>query len=261
MNKKFLLPMFLVLGIATILAIGYYVLFSVTVNVTQPVNWNTDDLEQTISDCDSGDTCLGDSITISNDAETERTIKIIQISGDENIEVNYVGKLDLSEKDTSDWSLLGDPTELIYTIVGEEFEYEAELPVGYVLIYYKDAVVGLDGRLENPQPVIEIVSDIGNLPQGDDANLNADYSEAPDNYAHSTGAKLWAVPIGAINPDNTLDWSQMNNFLYETDLVRYFANSDNEITIPANSFITFYPTFTPSTYVESGSYEFEFEIQ
>ena len=260
MNKKFLLPIFLVLSIAIVLAIGYYALFSVTVNIHQPISFDGS-LEQTIEDCNSGETCLGQEITVSNDGDLPRTVKIIQISGDEDIEVSYIDKLELTKKDTLTWEVIGEPIELIYNVVGDEFKYDAELPESYTLIYYKDAVVGLEGRLENPQPVIEIVSDIGDLPQGDDANLDADYSQAPDNYAHSTGAKLWAVPIGAINLDNTLDWSQMNNFSYETDLVRYFANSDNEITIPANSFITFYPTFTPSVYVESGSYEFEFEIQ
>lgn len=260
MKRKLTLPLLVVLGLTLVSAISYYALFSATVSIHQPVSFDGE-LEQTVEDCNSGETCLGQEIVVSNDGDSSRTVKIVQTSGSEDIEVNYVGKLDLTKKDVSTWEAIGTPIELIYTIVGNEFNYNAELPDGYVLVYYKDAVVGLEGRLENPQPVVIIESDIGNLAQEDDANLNADYSEAPDYYEHKTGAKIWAVPESAINEDNTLDWSQMEDFYYETDLISYFANSNSEITIPADSFITIYPTFTPDTYVESGDYEFEFEIQ
>jgi len=258
MSKKFLfIGLSILLGIGLVGAIGYYALFSVSLNVNQPVSVEGD-LEQSLT-CNAGDTCIGDAITISNDADTPRTIKIVK-NGDENVDVSYVGMIQLTTKDTSTWAITETKkADLIYTITGTQFEYSG-VPEGYTLIYYKDAVIGLEGRLDNPQPAIQIISDIGNLPQSNDANLNADYSQAPDYYAHKTGAKLWAVPSTALS-GNQLDWSRMGEFLYETDLIYSYNNADSELTIPANSFITFYPAFNPSSYIESGEYEFEFEIQ
>ena len=259
MNKKYLI--FGLLGlfaIGLVSAIAYYAVFSVNVIVSQPISI-TGDLSQSVN-CEAGETCIGEGITISNDANSERTIKITQTNENENISVGYVGKLNLSYKN-SDWNNTREPIQLVYTLVGNEFNYNAELPLGYVLIYYKDGVIDLENRINNPEPTITIVSNIGNLPQSSDANLNANYSQTPDNYKHSTGAKLWAVPSDAILEGNVLNWSRMNEFLFETDLVRYFANSNGEIVIPSNSFITFYPTFTPSVYIGRGSYEFDFEIQ
>jgi len=261
MNKKVL--SFVIVGImaiAVVSALTYYAFFTASVTVNQPVSI-TGDLTQSVS-CDAGETCLGSAITISNNGDEARTVKIVKDYGNGNIDVSYIGKLELAKKDTSTWNLIeGSEVEVTYTVAGDDFEYDADLPEGYVLIYYKDAVVGLEGRLENPQPAVELVSDIGNLPQSDDANLNADYSQATDYYAHKTGAKLWAVPSDAINGNMTLDWSQMNDFLYETDLIYCFANTDNEITVPAGSFITFYPTFTPDQYIVGGTYNFGFEVQ
>jgi len=260
-NKKLLT--FGILGIfaiALVSALTYYSVFTASVVVNQPISVDGD-LSQAVS-CYAGESCLGEAIIISNDGEKDRVVRIVKTYGNEDIDVAYVGKLELTKKDTSTWEAIeGSEIELTYSIVGEDFEYEAELPENYVLIYYKDAVVGLEGRLDNPQPAIEIVSDIGSLPQSDDANLDADYSEAPDYYEHKTGSKIWAVPEDAINTDMTLDWSQMSNFYYETDLVYYFANADNELIVPAGSFLTFYPRFSPDKYIEGEEYNFEFEIQ
>ena len=258
-NKKYLLFGLPILALGLVVALTYYAVFSTTVSVHQPVSFS-DTLEQTITDCTSGETCLGDAITISNDGENPRTVSIVETSGSEDIEVKYVGILELTKKDTTSWEPIVDSEiELTYTVVGEEFEYSG-VPIGYTLIYYKDGVVGLEGRLENPQPAIVITSSIGDLPQSDDANLNADYSQAPDGYEHKVGAKLWAVPTEAILEGNVLDWSLMSEFYYETDLIFSFANA-NELTVLGNDFIEFYPTFTPNTYVDSGDYTFEFEFQ
>ena len=260
-NKKIAIPALIVLSFALVAAgvVNYYFQQHVTVDIIQHI---TVEGELSLNiDCEAGETCYGSAVTIYNDDDEDRIVKIVNDNENENIDIDYVGNLDLSKKNISTWEITGEPTELIYSIVGEEFEYSSNLPENYTLIYYKDAVVELDGRLDNPQPVIEIVSDIGNLPQEDDANLYADYSEAPDYYEHSTGAKLWAVPSNAINEDKTLDWSQMNEFLYETDLIRYFANDVREISVPSGSFITFYPAVTIDNYVSTSSAEFNIEIQ
>lgn len=226
-------------------------MFSVSVNVVQPIVI-TGTLEQS-ANCESGLSCLGDLVKIENIGTSDRIVKLTA-SQDDNIVTSFVGKLGLSTKDTSTWELTDTKATVYYTLVGNEFVYEADLPTDYVLIYYKDAVVGLDGRLANPQPVVELVSSIGNLAQSDDANLNADYSQAPDSYLHKTGAKLWAVPNSAILSGNVLDWSQWNSFLYETDLITYFANGNGEIVVPAGSFIEFYPQFSVDTYTLTGEY-------
>ncbi len=176
---------------------------------------------------------------------------LIQFNADENLVIyphssvtitphvsSLSGELQLTSKNTADWTVTDTMKATIYyTLVGDIFEYRIEGINGfnindYALIYYKDGVVGLEGRLENPQPAIEIVTDIGNLPQSDDANLNADYSQAPDYYLHKTGAKLWLVPISDINTvDKTLNWANWNNYLYETDLITYLDKSETTITI------------------------------
>jgi len=255
LNKKLLMFGILPLFIMVVSALTYYAVFSQTVNITQPLSFTG--LEQSV-DCNSGETCLGQSMTVKNDGSSERVVKIVKVNGNEDIGINYVGQLELTKKDTTTWEVLDGKVELTYTLVGDVFEYSG-VPEGYTLVYYKDAIVGLEGRLENPQPVVQVID--GNLPQLDDANLNADYSLAPDNYLHKVGAKLWAVPNEAILTGNVLDWNLMNEFYYETDLVYYFDNADNEITVPANSFITFYPEFTPNTYLDTENYVFNFEIQ
>jgi len=258
LNKKLLMFGILPLFVVLVSALGYYAMFSQTVNITQPLSFNG--LEQSV-DCNSGETCLGKAMTVTNDGDTPRIVKIVKTSGSEDIGLAYVGLLELTKKNTTTWKPTGieeDTVEITYTVVGEIFEYSG-VPEGYTLVYYKDAIVGLEGRLESPQSVVQVID--GNLPQEDDANLDANYSDTPDWYAHSTGAKLWAVPNEAILAGNVLDWSLMNDFYYETDLIYYFDNIDNEITVPANSFITFYPEFTPSTYLDTESYIFNFEIQ
>lgn len=254
MNKKLLITLLVgVMALALVSAVAtYYALVVVSLNVQQPIIVAGALTQE--SDCDAGDTCLGKLIAIRNIGDSDRVVTITDNSG-ENIETSYVGILELTSKETTGWTATEDlKATLTYTIVGDTFEYDLESTLdltGYTLIYYKDAVVGLEGRLENPQPTIEIVSEIGVLPQSDDANILADYSQAPDGYLHSTGAKLWLVPTSAILDGNVLDWSMWNEFLYETDLI-WYSDSANELTIPANGYIEFYPQFEVNKYASDG---------
>lgn len=254
LNKKLVIPLLVIFGIALVSAISYYAMFSVTLNVHQPISI-TGELEQSVN-CNSGETCEGSKIKISNDGDTPRIVKIVE-NGNEDIKVNYINKLYLTKKDSS-WTPIGEQTEVVYTLVGEEFDYTANLPEGYVLIYAKDH----QDRFNNPSEFI-LANEIGSIPEEDDWNVGdeADYSQAPDYYEHKKGAKLWAVPSSDLNSDGTLTWVNMNDYLWETDLVYYFDNSNNELTIPANSFIEFYPVFNPDAHLESGEYQFSFEIQ
>lgn len=254
MNKKLLMTVLVgVMALTLVSAVAtYYALVTVNLNVNQPIDVGGA-LEQTF-DCDAGDTCLGDWVRITNTGDSDRVVTISDNSGS-NIETSYVGILELTSKDTSDWSETTDKkATLTYTVIGDAFEYDLVSTLDlndYTLIYYKDGVVGLNERLDNPQQAIDIVSDIGVLPQNDDANVIADYSGTPDWYPHSTGAKLWLVPTSAIINGGELDWSMWNEFLYETDLI-WYSDSVNELTIPANSFIEFYPQFEVDKYASSG---------
>jgi len=217
-------------------------------------------INEEIVPCDAGETCLGKVIEVVSTADRDR---IVQVTTTEEvgIEVNYVGLLELTKKDSS-WTPTGDPIELTYTVVGEEFKFSG-VPEGYTLIYYKDEVVGLEERVANPQPAITIISNIGSLPQLDDSNIDelADYCSTPDFYKHCKGAKLWLVPNEDLNA-GVLNWANMfDGYYYETDLVYYFANSEGEITIPANSFIEFYPQYVVSPMInDTEAYELTTEV-
>jgi len=248
MNKKLL--MFGIVGVLAVMLVTaalvtYFSQVEQTINVESPII--VEGNSPLLIEGNATEVIIGDAITITN-----RLGKLIDItiSGDdseEGIEVSYLAELELTKKDTLTWKATEDKVTIKYTKVGEEFAY-TNVPIDYTLIYYKDAVVGLEGRLENPQPAIEIVSDIGSLPQGDDANNDADYSEAPDYYVHKTGAKIWAVPTDSINGDNTLDWSNMNEFYYETDLIT--STDSNKITLEAFETIIIYPRYDIDRYAQ-----------
>lgn len=255
MNKKILL-----FGILPVLAIclvaagllTYYGQTHVTIDVTQPISVEGDGAY--ILDGIAGqEPFLGDAIKISNSADFPVNV-LVTDDAEEGINVSYVGVLELTKKDTNTWEPIeGSEIELTYTVVGEEFEF-SEIPDGYTLIYYKDEVVGLDNRTANPRPAITVTSTIGSLPQNDDVNMELEnYCQDPDNYDHCNGAKLWIVPNGDITGE-TLSWANMANYYYETDLIYYFANANGEITVPANSFIEFYPEYTLAGNLETDNY-------
>jgi len=224
----------LVIGVATASLLTYFGVITSTTIIEQSVLVDGKDIIggslELIDD--------GGVHTLVNNANVDAVVKLepscTALVGDcEGITTTYVGVLNLTKKDTADWSVyIGDKIEITYTLVGETFEVTG-VPEGYTLIYYKDAEIELGERIANPQPAILITPTIGNLPKDNDANLNADYSQAPDNYLHKTGAKLWAIPEGALS-GTTLVWSLWDDFLYETDLMAYSANGDGNITLPAN---------------------------
>jgi len=240
MNKKLLAILPIVLLIGVVAAISYYALFSASFTVLPSITLSEceDDLE-TVYD---GDIIIGSECTLTNEAPSERAL-VISNDAIEGIEVSYLGTLSLDKKDTSTWIPIGTPITIGYTIIGDIFEV-TDVPEGYTLIYYKDSVVGLEGRIANPQPAISIVG-IGNLPEVDDANMNelANYCEAPDYYNQCKGAKLWVVPTLDIN-EGTLTWANMANYYYELDLIQY--NSDGEITLSPGASLTITPVYTIS---------------
>jgi len=266
-NKRYLafgiLGLF-ALALVSAAVITYYALFSVTVNVNQPIEVTYDgssvfgkEIPMSV-DCNVENTCLGGMIKVNNIGNENKVVTITTVGTDDNVKVNYVGKLLLTKKNSS-WSPIATPIELTYTVVGEEFEFSGVLP-DYTLIYYKDRVVGLDNRTDNPQPAITVTSDIGSLPHNDDVNAELEnYCQNPDNYAHCNGAKLWIVPDGDLDVGN-LNWANMfDGYYYETDLI-WYSDSANELTVPANSFIEFYPQFEVNKYAPEGQREITITI-
>lgn len=240
MNKKFLI--FGIIGFFAIslvaATIGYYAVFSASFTVLPAVTMPgcSDDLGDVY---EGGLPIEGSDCTLTNEAPTERHI-VISNDAVEGIEVSYLGTLALSNKD-SEWSPVGEPIEVGYTIVGDSFEVTG-VEEGYTAIYYKDEVVGLEGRIANPQPAISIVG-TGNLPQVDDANVDelADYCAEPDNYNQCKGAKLWIVPNADLS-DSTLNWANMANYYYELDLIQY--NAEGELTLSPGASLTVTPVYT-----------------
>ncbi len=258
MNRK-LLTILLVLAIPTILAIGYYTMFSVTFTVNNPITIGGE-LSQELEDVYAGDTIIGEEITVSNDAETLRELSITDDSG-EDVEVTYKSDLTLTEKtvdfNSDVWEIPNDAeeVEIEYVLVGDSFEAEVtnNAKDGYVLIYYKDN----SDRFNSPAKAI-LVEDIeGNLPYADDKNVDEyNYCETGE-YVTCYGSKIWYVPSDAINEDDILDWSRANEFYYETKLIQY--NSDGHIVLFGQDSLAITPEYTPNEYA-SGDYTIETTI-
>jgi len=237
MNKKILVYGIIVLFAMTfVTAIIYYALFSASFTVLPAITLS--ECEDDLGEVYSGESYEGLECVLTNEAPSEREVTI---SNDavEGIDVTYIGTLELTKKD-SVWSPIGEPISVEYTIVGDSFEVTG-VQEGYTAIYYKDEVVGLSGRIANPQPAISIVG-IGNFPELDDANIDAlaDYTQAPDNYNQMKGAKLWIVPNGDLS-EGVLNWANMANYYYETDLIQY--NAEGQIVIYPGASLTVTPVY------------------
>lgn len=262
----------LVLGLlmvfgATAGLLSYFGIITTTINVTQPITIDgegCDDRncidELTLT---AGETGIGNSVKISNSGYNDVDVQITseckegeRLCGDDEITISYVGKLELTTKDISNWQ----PTEtkkttVTYTLVGDVFNADVETGEGYELVYAKDYEDRFDP--EHYATIIKLGDIDGDLPYSDDWNVNPvpDYCELHntfDDYEHCSGAKLWIVKSNDID-GSSLSWANMGSYLWETDLIRYFDNTEGRITIPAGSYIEFYPEFSSNKLLE-GTY-------
>lgn len=265
MNKKILLFGILGLFAVALVTAGvltYYGQIHQDIDVTQPISVEGV-VVLSIDGVAGQDSFLGDAIKISNSADFPVNV-LVTDNADEGINVNYVGVLELTTKDGT-WDNTNDKKVTVeYTLVGDVFKYkiiegEGDLDIGdYALIYYKDDPTSVDDadRMGTLGTVYVINENIGSLPYSDDWNAQelANYCDnGYDTYEHCKGAKLWLVPsANAVN--GLVDWANWDKFLYETDLIYYFANANGEITVPANSFIEFYPEYTLASDLETGTY-------
>ena len=248
MNKKYLvfgLMGLFAMAFAAAGLIQYYGSVETTISVNQPIKVNGT-VESSVFDivsCDAGDTCSGSDIVITNDGNDERTVAISNDAVEGEVEVSYVGTLGLTKKNTITWQPTEDKLEITYVVIGDSLEVTG-VPSGYTLIYYKDVVIELGERLENPQPAIIVTSDMGNLPQVGDANadVSADYcNNSVDDYDSCRGAKLWVVLTSDIT-NGELNWANMADYYYETNLVQY--STTGEIIIYGDSGLTITPEYT-----------------
>ncbi len=179
--------------------------------------------------------------SVKNIADTPRDVKlktICKVDGSTcsygEVTTNYVGVLELTMKDPLDnWKVLPNKIDITYTIVGNTFDYEITsgiIPQGFEVVYAMDK----ENRFTD-YATVKTISEIDeDLPMIGDWNFIADPDYANndfDSYEHTRGAKIWIVDTNDIGENGVLNWVNMNNYYYETDLIVY--SIDNIITIPA----------------------------
>lgn len=251
MNKKIMAILIglLTIGVVSAGIITYYGKITQNVGVEQAV----------ILDCGSNADCTEDVVldgtstvtsgvySLESNRETDVIVKLVTIvnNSDDVIEsgitTRYIGTLELTTKDTTSWQPTDTKTAtVVYTIVGNTFEVDVELGEGYVLVYAMDK----ENRFADYATVKRITEIDESLPMIGDWNANPvpDYCDDHntfDNYEHCNGAKLWIVKESDIGVGGVLSWSNMNDYLYETDLIRFFKNGYGEIVIPAGETLDF----------------------
>ena len=217
--------------------------------------------------CNAGESCLGDIITISSTADRDRTIQVTTTEGD-GIEVNYVGKMQFTQKDLNTWiptTDVEDRYEIEYTITGDNFVVKG-IPEGFTLIYYTDP-----WPATNLMVLTEGVNDVGSLPIAlDEGDNYCNIRNSVDNLSNPEakvcrGAKLWLIPGEGLSVEDVkskiLAWgTNADTFWFETDLIVYTDSTTGEIVVPANSIITFYPQYVLSPMIVEDTYELATEV-
>jgi len=243
MNKKLLV--FGVLGffaISFVMAIGYYALFSASFNVLPSINISGE-TEQVLGDVYDGEIIEGSPITLTNDAPSERTLQFSEES-ECDVTTSYWSTLSLTKKDTTTWVATGEPFELEYTVIAEEFDTTHELPEGYTGVYYKDNEANADDAER-----LVTAGEVGvaglNLPHDNDWNWGSlanycDLANGFDDYNQCRGAKIWLIPNADI-PEDEILWTDMANYYYETDLIQY--NAEGEIVLYSGASLTLTPVY------------------
>lgn len=257
MNKKKLL-MFAIPIMAITLVTALVVLnFNVLVNTNQSVFI---DGETSIT-CQAGETCVGDAITITNNASVDGNLKLVETELSEpgecdDTEIGYIGKMHFVTKDSSWNTITGSTADVEYTITGEDFVVN-EIPEGYELIYYpnlgtfEENVAGILVYDIDEFPSLPIAEDIGDNYCSNGFNPSAEVCN---------GAKLWLVDSDFVDDLKTGSWD-ISKIMFETDLVTYTKGTEGQILVPANSTITFYPTTTSNILSNTSTCEFEVKLE
>ena len=197
-----------------------------------------------------GDTLSSEMYTMTNLAGTSRGVTLVteysagHVGG---ITTSYseVKELTLSKKNvvfgSTPWTLVNNTLKTIkYTINGNKFVAEViEEETEYVLIYYADKT----DRFNDVAKAVNVEDVDASLPYAGDQNAeDGQYDMCTiEGYDTCHGAKIWYVPISAIDEYNNIDWSMADEFYFETDLIVYNnqVTLENPITIPADSSLDF----------------------
>ena len=252
MNKKiFAFVMFgiLTFGLGSAAIISHFGLFSTNLNVTQPIQVSGNENQEV--DCFAGQSCNGDLIEVDNSADFSIDVSVSS-TYEPGIKTSYVSNLELTKKDvdfTQDvWTVLGEKVQVRYTLIGDSFfaeVTEGELE-GYGLFYYKDN----SDRFNDPSKVISVSEVIGNLPYESDGNIEEyNYCDTGE-YLTCNGAKIWYVPLAAVDSEGELDWSRASEFYFESKLIQY--NAEGHIIIYDG--LDFTPVYHLSSALETGNY-------
>jgi len=287
MNKKKLLTFVIpILAVALVSAIGYYALMTFTININQPIV--TSGIGPQSIDCDAGETCMGDLIRIDNTGNIPKTITITDNNIDPNIELNYVGTIELDNKESATWTRISDSMkgDFYYMVTGEMMGFHVESEglnpnTEYSVVYYIDSgptdpVDGKPWNLANSEElatgttdslgVLEIDggADLGNLPFNTDYNSNPNVDDSYcngengfDSYLHCNGGKIWILPKSDFD---AVAWNPAEWLFEAEDLIRYFKNANGEYVIGAGSYVEFYPLVQLDPYVSGGTLDIEITI-
>jgi len=132
MNKKKLMTFGIVslFAIALVAAGAYYALGTFNLNINQPISIDGD-LAQTVN-CDAGDICLGTSIKISNSDNNNKVVTVTNNNANLDVDVGYMGKLRLVNKDLVNWNENTDlEATIYYTVLNDTFSWRYESSNGF----------------------------------------------------------------------------------------------------------------------------------
>lgn len=285
-KKKSIVAILAVLAIVSMASgtlLDYFGQIETTGTIEQAVVVDDTEDNSTVAesgDATGGETMLGDSHDMNNRANVPINVTL-DTTVNNGVTYGYVDSVTLENKqdfsEDGDWNVVDNDNrkaELQFGLVGNKLNYTLDATgldneTEYMLIYYADQpdrFVDWGGA-----PALELGSGTpdddgnltlsgseetnGNLPYADDWNdgPEADYCTEPDNYEHCTGAKIWLIPTDDYDgEDKTLTAWNPENYLFETDLIRYFDNTEDELTIPADGSVDLQMAYTfASNYEES----------
>lgn len=270
--------------------LSYVGKINITANVSQSVlldgNDYTNPVTQTIDVVGGCSYCYDHTLTNNGcqDATVAFETTITGPGGSGGVTVEYIDSVHLENKDAS-WNIIsgdGIEADVTFGLFGDDFCYDMTATgltasTDYYLIYktdnedrFVDWADNADGTI-----IVAFTSDVNGdyevsncVSTGDISNVNdwnnappADYTQAPDYYLHKTGGKLWIVTAVDYNDatDFFVGWNP-DNYLFETELVRYFDNDNQEVTIPAGEFIDFKMCIDFDQFIIPGTYNIQLKI-
>lgn len=273
MNKKYMYSVLVLLAVGLVSAgvIQFYGQVSQEIIIESPIM--VSELVPVVLSGIMNSPKLGGEIIVENKADFNVDVKVesVAMEGDvvsTDIVTSYVGELVLTKKNTDTWVANGESTIKIgYTVVGDTFEYEVldgVIPSGYELVYAMDKQNRFDPENYATVKTVDKINSIGGgLPMNGDYNANPNKGDSYclkentfDDYEHCVGAKLWIIPTSDFHETTgKVNWANMADYYYETDLMAYSDNGIGEITLPANGgginfkiVNTFNAALTPDNY-------------